>query len=170
MKTLLFCLSLILPLKVDAALDGDLGVISPRRGVSLVHSRPDLSHFRLELLPETPPTNSVTLTITNGFLQSANLAGLPDGPGIVGVTAVFNDGEESEMAIYRYDLRRGRPAKPSATPVTILGEGLTPNGLTNEIRAIRSMAPVAPPPPLPKAAYDQQTRFYQSREGKRRNE
>lgn len=170
MKTSLCCL---LALSLDFAVHSEvpsLGVISPKRAVFLEHpERPDFVLFRVELKPEAPPTNVVTLTVTNNLLTITNLIGVPDGPGVLGAVAVFADGEESEMALYRYDLRRNRPAKPVLRSTTILTPPEPTNSLINEIRAIRAAAHSVMPPPLPKDT-SPQARFMEERYGKRRNE
>lgn len=94
----------------------------------------------------TPPTNLITLTMTNEYLTVTNLAQVPSGPGIMGVRSVFTDGEESEVALYRYDLRRGKPSAPSATPVHIGTTNEVENSLTNRLRRIREGRRTMPPP------------------------
>lgn len=170
MKTLFFCLiALSLEFGAGAALPY-LGTISPKRAVSLSHTMPDLSYYRVEVAPEAPPTNIVTLTITNAMIYATNMVGIPDGPGILGVTAVFTDSEESETVLYRYHLRRKRPARPVATPVAVLSPPEASGGLTNEIQAVRGTNVVTMPPlPLPKDL-SSQAEEYERRYGKRRNE
>lgn len=126
-----------------------LGTITPRRPVALSanSTRPDFHCFIVEARPQDS-TNVFTITITNGVLSVSNMVQVPSGSGIIGVRSCFKDGEESEPALYRYDLRRAKPPKPSATPLHILGTPEQPNSLTNELRKIRGSRQV-PTPPMP---------------------
>lgn len=129
----------------------DFGIISPRRAMTLGvnTTRPDFVCFTVEVRPESSPTNIVTFTTTNRVLTVMKFARVPSGPGILGVTANYADGEESEMTLRRYDLRRGRPSAPSIEAVHTEGAGMHPKSLQEELRKIRGeqMVPVPPMPP-----------------------
>lgn len=128
----------------------DLGVISPRRGIVLGTSthRADFISFKLEFLPQTAPTNLVTLTVTNELLTVDQLVRVPSGRGILGVTAVYAD-DESEPALFRYDLRRSKPPAPSLTPTAIGTTNQEQTSLTNQMRKIREGRRVPVHAPLP---------------------
>lgn len=165
----------------------DLGVISPRRAITLnpESDRPDFTHFTLELLPQRSPTNMVTLTLTNLSLSVADLVRVPSGRVVMVWWANYADGEQGEASTDAFFLSRGRPAKPSSTPTTIGMPNETPRSATNELRK-RWVAPPMPslpgqveksearfPPPLPHStnkAYAQHLDEMARREGKRRNE
>jgi hypothetical protein len=136
MRTLILTIT---ALSLGASDIPDLGIISPRRAVVLQQhsSRPDFVSFSVEFLPQAPPTNLVTLTLTNEFLSVSNLAAIPSGPGILGVQAIYADGSKSDLALYRYDLRRGKPAKPSARAVGVLMADEPEKSLTGEITRVR---------------------------------
>lgn len=138
---------LILVFSVTAAPIPDLGVISPARGVWLEKesSRPDFQEFRIEV---RSGTNIFKLTLTNELLRAEHMTNVPSGPGILGVQAVYSSGEVSDFALYRYDLRRAGPPKPSARPIAVLTGPEPEKSFTNEIRRVQEVNP-APPPPVP---------------------
>lgn len=189
-KTLSSCLSMKLLLTLALSLPlcaADLGVISPRRAITLnpESDRPDFLNFTLELLPKRSPTNMVTLTITNLSISVEDLVRVPSGRVVMVWWANYADGTQSEASTDSFFLSRGRPAKPSATPTTIGHTNEAPRSATNELRK-RWVAPPMPslpgqveksaarfPPPLPHGtnkAYAQHLDEMARREGKRRNE
>lgn len=139
---------LILVLNLSAA--DPLIVISPKRGAAIgLHStRPQFVSFRVEFLPDGPPTNLITLAVTNDLLRVEDLPQVPSGQGLMGVRAVFADGEESEVALSWYYLHRNRPSAPSVTPVAIGTTNEVESSLSDEIRKIQRRR-VIPAPPMP---------------------
>lgn len=128
----------------------DIGVISPRRAMTLGENttRPDFVSFTVEVRSEASPTNFITFTLTNTVLTVMDMARVPSGPGIIGVKANYADGEESEMVVGRYDLRRGRPPGPSIEATHPEGSGQRKRTLSDEIWKIRGQRRI-PVPPLP---------------------
>lgn len=141
----------------------DLGVITPRTGatISLNSTRPGFVWFLIEVKPSVPPTNLVALTLTNNLLTVGDMAPVPSGPGILGVRSIYSDGEESEVALYRYDLRRSKPSAPSMSLTHVGGPPEPESSLTNEMRRIRERRAM-PTPPAPEYTsglqYDQPKR------------
>lgn len=134
-----------------------LGVISPSRALVLDarSQRVGFRHFLVEVRPDAAPTNIVTLAVTNEMLTVTNLIQVPSGPGTIGVRSVYWD-SESEIAIYRYDLRRAAPPRPLVTVTHVGGAPEVEKSLTNEIRRVRErfmmpVPPMIPPRDTPKA-------------------
>lgn len=125
-------------------------ILTPKSGVHIgVHStRLNFASFRVEFLPDGPPTNLVTLIITNDLLTVDLLKRVPSGRGLMGVRSLYKDGEESEVTLIRYDLRREKPPAPSLTPVGIGTTNQVESSLSDELRKIRSRR-VVPMPPMP---------------------
>ena len=128
----------------------NLGTITHRTGVAFDSdtTRNDQCSVVVEFLPVGAPTNLITITLTNGWLSFGDMAPVPSGPGILGVHFRYTNGDASEVAKYRYDLRRAAPPAPSARLVQVLGAPEGETGLTNEIRKIRQRR-VIPSPPAP---------------------
>lgn len=143
-------MNVLILLVILAADIPDFGIISPRRAMTLGvnTTRPDFISFTVEVRPEASPTNIVTFTTTNRLLTVMKFARVPSGPGILGVTANYADGEESEMTLRRYDLRRGRPSAPSIEAVHPEGSGMRPKSLQEELWKIQANQ-VRPAPPMP---------------------
>lgn len=153
MKAIVLLLALAIIAAVSAADETeveDLGVITAKVGIVLEKDteRADWSHFVLEFLPQTPPTNLVTLTLTNDFLTLAELVRLPSGRVIMGVKSVCNDGTESTLKLYKFDIRRAGPPTPKARTIQILRgeESPEPNTLSNKLQRLRESRPIEPPP------------------------
>lgn len=161
-----------IPLLVCILAADHLGTITPRRAISIssVINREDFAYFVVEVIPRNPPTNVVTLTVTNGLLTADLMEKVPDGRGVLGVRSVFNDGIESEVSLYTYDLRREPPPKPVLTPVGVSSAPEESKSLTGALRRITRR--LIPPPPLPggtNAAYSQRVELTADPR-KRRNE
>lgn len=130
----------------------DLGVFTPRIGIALdrIDDRKDFKEFRIEFLPQNPPTNMVAITHTNDLLTVADVAMLPSGPTIMGVRSVAMDGSESPVSLYRFDLRRAGPPAPMARPIHIAAEEperSTTNALRRVIERRATHTPALPPMP-----------------------
>lgn len=129
----------------------NLGVISQKHAVLLTNecSRADFAGFYVEFKP-TGNSNVflVVLPKSADVLTLEHLSQVPSGTGVLGVQCAYENGDRSEVALFRYDLRRSTPAKPSARLIEVLGASEGEKGLTNEIRKIRERR-VTPTPPWP---------------------
>lgn len=157
MKAIVLLLALVVIATLAAADDTDfedLGVITAKVGIVLEKetSRSDWSHFVIEFQPMTPPTNAVTLTLTNDFVTLSNLVKLPSGRTLMGLKSVFRDGTESKIILYKLDIRRADPPAPKARTIQIL-DGSAPeiNSLSNTLRRLRESRPVIEPPAPPRS-------------------
>jgi hypothetical protein len=130
----------------------DLGVLTPHKAIELDpgSTRPDFSHFAIDLHPLTT-TEPITLHLTNNFLSLTNLVRVPSGPLIMGVTPFYTDGSHGEVALYRFDLRRGRPPRARAKMIGLLGGPVEIPAMTNvdQVIARKRRVNMAHVPPLP---------------------
>lgn len=157
----------------------DLGVMTDRRVIILEKctNRTDFAAFQVELQSLLPGSNYVSYTSQAGAIEMEDFASIPQGPVAVGVTMICADGEKSQMALYRLDLRRSAPRAPVARMVTLLNPNLpaeVPEATNAPARPlaipmgrIRQVAVEGTPPPLPESKMNL---FYEEREGQRRNE
>lgn len=130
----------------------DLGVITDRRAVILEspYEVSDFRHFTLDFMPMVPPTNKITLVLTNGILTLSNLAALPSGRMVLGLRSTCLDGSESAVKLYRLTIRRGDPPKPTAKVITLIRGSAEETNITERaLIRVREMRPVVPPPPFP---------------------
>lgn len=127
-----------------------LGIISPRAGIQLeCHTDRHDVRFVLELFPRTPPTNRVSITVTNRLLTLADLTALPSGRILMGVKTTCHDGQESGIALYEFDIHRAAPPRPSAKRIGILGITNAVNTTEKEMNRIRQSNRELPLPPIP---------------------
>lgn len=128
-------LSVLLSLGADAI---DLGVISPHRGLILERntSRPDWSHYKAEFL-SLPSSNLFRLDCYSDMINIESLGPVPSGPAILGVRSVTTDGQESQVSLYKLDIRRAEPPAPTVRAIQILQPRNAPQSLTNAIQRFR---------------------------------
>lgn len=129
----------------------DLGVISSHKAIVLesCRQRSDFLEFRIDLIAQRWPSNSITIIQTNNMLTLEDLVALPPGPVIMGVKSVCRDGEQSPIRLFLLDIRRDPPAAPSARVVEILTP-TTSQSTTNilqQIKETQTGADQAPPIP-----------------------
>jgi hypothetical protein len=132
----------------------DLGVLTPYKGIMLERNstRKDFSHFIVDLV-SIAPSNHVALVLTNELLTITNLVQLPSGKITMGVIPVYTDGLKGEIALYVFDLRRGRPPRAKAHVVHLAGLELPgPTNVHQAMESRRKARPVSAPPPLPMQA------------------
>lgn len=130
----------------------DLGVVTPNRGFHLSFESPrdDLSHFELECLPSTPPTNIIKFILTNVVVTLIDLAPLPSGKILMGVKSVSVDGTASPMKLYRFRIIRSSIPAPKVKGVKILADDAKPGeGLGQAIQSLIQRRPEPPPAPVP---------------------
>lgn len=139
---------LLLCMAVRAAEIEHLGVISQRRAVVLESctNRTDFLHFRIAI---KSGTNIYTLIRTNDLLTLVDLERVPDGPIIMGVQSVCQDGHMSPVALFWVTVSRQEPSAPRAR-VTIIGDTNQSPTFTNALnllqaeRALRVQEPLTP--------------------------
>lgn len=142
----------------------DLGVITDRTAILLERctNRTDFLHFKVELQALRFPSNTVIFTTANSMLKLEDLAAMPPGPVIMGVSSECRDGAASPIALFRLDLRRDPPKPPTARVVGLLNtpkEGRA--SLTNAIQAARQRAIEGPPLPGESKTYSDHMRDMQ---------
>lgn len=170
----------------------DLGVLTPNKAILLEKdtTRPDWHHFVAELVPALPPTNVVTLILTNEYLTLSNLVALPSGPTLLGLRSACLDDTQSATKLFKFEIRRDAPPKPKARMIHVLptkppekddvhkalqrqhsGQLRSPPPMPGQIAALRF------PGPLPHATnqsyaqhLDAMADFYASHANRRRNE
>jgi hypothetical protein len=151
MKLILFCLFTLSALGQEIT---DLGVITAHRGIILEKctNRTDFFQFKIELIAQRWPSNKVEFTTTNEMLTLVDFQAMPPGPCIMGVRSICVDSDESNIALFRVDVRRDPPKKPRARAVQI-GTGQVPVRGTTEglIKSLKeNQAAISPPlPPMP---------------------
>lgn len=159
MKTIVLIICLV-ALAVAALADDtdveDLGLFTPRRGITLDKiDAAAFKEFRVEFIPQNPPTNVVAITTTNELLTVEDVPMLPSGPTIMGVRTIAIDGGESPVQLYRFNLRRAGPPAPRAR-TTFLPSSEPERSTTNAVRRVierrKAEAPEPPMPPAMKAA------------------
>lgn len=150
MKTFLLLVSAVVMLAAD------LGVISPRRAIQLSHetTRPDFVSFIVELMPSGDTNPPVRLNMTNSLIQVADIPQLPSGRVTMGVRSLFADGEESEVGVFTFNLRRSKPPAPTAMPMGVPAPVNDSGGLTNELWKIREASRVTAYPSIPTMDYN----------------
>lgn len=156
MRRLLWALAFVVTISAQEV--EDLGVLTPRNGIQLdkATTRGDVKTFIVEFLPQTPPTNAVSRVYTNehSLVKISDLPELPSGPVVMGVKTIGADGVESEIALYRFDLRRGNPPKPRAYATALLeadAEPVSTNTTAGVVARRREKLAASPPPPIPGA-------------------
>lgn len=120
MKLIAFCLFTLSALGQEIT---DLGVITAHRGIILERctNRTDFFQFKIELIAQRWPSNKVEFTTTNEMLTLDNFAAMPPGPCIMGVRSICVDSDESNISLFRVDVRRDPPKAPRARSVQIGG-------------------------------------------------
>jgi hypothetical protein len=122
MRLFAFCLLTLSALGQEIT---DLGVITAHKGIILEKctNRLDFFQFKIELIALRWPSNKVEFTTTNEMLTLENFAAMPPGPCIMGVRSICADTDESNIALFRVDVRRDPPKAPRAH-VTQIGGGM----------------------------------------------
>lgn len=127
-----------------------LGIISFRSGIELeCHTDRHDVRFALEFFPRTPPTNRVSMTLTNRLMTLADLTALPSGRILMGVKTTCHDGEESGISLYTFDIHRAPPPRPSARRVGLLGVTNAVNTTEREMNRRRQSTRALSLPPIP---------------------
>lgn len=103
----------------------DLGVISSRKAIILepCKQRSDFFQFKIELIAQRWPSNTVNIVQTNNMLTLDKFEAMPTGPVIVRVRSVCLDGQESpdsRFILHKAPTFRDPPTKPKARTVEIL--------------------------------------------------
>lgn len=134
----------------------NLGTVSHRRGVVLDKgTNTDFVKFIIELKP-AGSSNTVTLIRTNDILDLRDFGSIPSGPVLMGVKSVASDGEESELSLYRLEVKRHTLKPPQARSILIIGTNSGPetkNTLEHHLRA-RTNHTETPPLPSGGSFYD----------------
>lgn len=152
MRIIAFCLFTLSALGQEIT---DLGVITAHRGIILERctNRADFFQFKIELIAQRWPSNTFTFTTTNSMLTLEDFSAMPPGPCIMGVRSICVDSDESNISLFRVDVRRDPPKAPRARTVQIGGTNAvrTTEGLLRSRR--ENQAHVMPPmPPMPPGA------------------
>jgi hypothetical protein len=131
MKLIAFCLLTLSALGQEIT---DLGVISANRGIILERctNRTDFFQFKVELIALRWPSNKFEFTTTNDLLTLDNFAAMPPGPCIMGVRSVCTDSDESNISLFRVDVRRDPPTAPRARSVQVGRANYVPRRYTAE--------------------------------------
>jgi hypothetical protein len=132
----------------------DLGVITANKGIILERctNRTDFFHFKVELIAMRWPSNKVEFTTTNELLTLVDFQAMPPGPCIMGVRSVCADSDESNISLFRVDVRRDPPTAPRARSVQVGGASYVPRrqsaeGLLQSRMHNLTNDPVMPPMP-----------------------
>lgn len=150
MRLIAFCLFTLSALGQEIT---DLGVITAHRGIMLEKctNRADFFQFKVELIAQRWPSNKVEFTTTNEMLTLVDFQAMPPGPCIMGVRSICADSEESNIALFRVDVRRDPPKRPRAHVVQIGGAMIhrpTTEGLIqSHLRNLTNQAVQMPPMP-----------------------
>lgn len=139
MKTVILFLTLAAATAAEPITD--LGTVSERRGIILekCKRRTDFNSFTIDFFPKSWPTNRVSITTTNELLTLADLGRLPSGQIIMAVKQTCDDGAESPLAYFTFEILRSNPSPVRAHGVAIL----TPEpsqSAAEGLRAIRQNA------------------------------
>lgn len=124
-----------------------LGVMTDRRAIILERSteRPDHAFFRVELQALGWPSNTVQFVKTNALLTMNDFSGMT-GPCIMAVHSVCSDGGESGPALFRLDVRRDPPDRPTAKMIWLLNTNRA-TSTTRDLRLLRTNMVVEPQAP-----------------------
>ncbi len=153
MRLIAFCLFTLSALGQEIT---DLGVITANKGIILERctNRTDFFQFKVELIAMRWPSNKFEFTTTNELLTLDNFAAMPPGPCIMGVRSICADSDESNISLFRVDVRRDPPTAPRARSVQVgrgnyvprrqSAEGLIQSRLQN---LTNSPGPMPPMPP-----------------------
>lgn len=127
----------------------DLGVFNQEKLIRLhaCPTRKDFLHFIVEVLPQEPPTNKVSFTTTNNFLAINDLYFVSFGQVLLAVRSVCTDGTESAISLFKIDVRRSPPSKPTAEIVHVLRPRIRQS--LEELIESHRQTNNAPPPMLP---------------------
>jgi hypothetical protein len=160
MKIIAFCLFTLSVLGQEIT---DLGVITQHRGIVLEKctNRVDFFQFKVELIAQRWPSNKFEFTTTNEVLTLDDFAAMPPGPCIMGVRSICADSDESNISLFRVDVRRDPPKAPRAH-VTQIGRGMihrpTTEGLIQSRLHNLTNQPV-PMPPMPPGMTNKATAY-----------
>lgn len=148
MKIILFCLFTLSALAQEIT---DLGVITQHRGIVLEKctNRTDFFHFKVELIAQRWPSNKVEFTTTNTLLTLDDFAAMPPGPCIMGVREITADADESNISLFKVDVRRDPATAPRAKLVQIGGRRFRPTTEGVIQSRIQNQTNNAPLPPMP---------------------
>lgn len=126
----------------------DLGVMTERTGIMLdrATNRPDFFQYRIELIAQRWPSNSVVIVRTNDLLMIQDFVEMPIGPCLMAVHSICIDGEESSVSFYRVDVRREAPSAPGAHRVAVPARQSTNLPVQHLMRVHRNNQTNAIPP------------------------
>jgi hypothetical protein len=161
MKLIAFCLFTLSVLGQEIT---DLGVITQHRGIVLEKctNRVDFFQFKVELIAQRWPSNKVEFTTTNDVLTLDDFAAMPPGPCIMGVRSICVDSDESNISLFRVDVRRDPPKAPRAH-TTQIGRGMihrpTTEGLIQSRIQNLTNSMNAPMPPMPPGMTNKQSAY-----------
>lgn len=120
----------------------DLGVITNHRAIllSAATNRSDFLMFRIGLTAIGNAGMDTNFTTTNRILQAKDMRGIPFGPVLLGVRTVCEDGSESPVAIFRFELRTEGPRRPTASTTIVSGGIIATNESLKAMRERRKKA------------------------------
>lgn len=83
---------------------------------------PDHKEFRVEVWRPGAHTNLMSFHKEDPLVTVHDLNGIPNGPAVLVVTSICEDGDESQPAVFDVVVRRTRPEAPTARPVAVSPE------------------------------------------------
>lgn len=128
----------------------DLGVIGTHSIIILekCQRRADFARFKVEILPRNARgwTNKVVINTTNEFLKIGDLMAVPEGVAIMGVRSYCANGDPSPVALFKIDVQRAPPDKPTARKAEILHMP-SEQMIEHVIEAVEAVPHIDPPMP-----------------------